>query len=254
MWTCASCGTPVPDGSEACPACGTPRQGGIVPRAYTAPQPDGNPVPEARRGEATSHDTALVLRPGWSRDLGVIRIDTPSCVLGREGDLRPELFSPSVSRQHVEIACADGTWTVTQLGTTNPSWVIGPTGSTQLAPGMTCPVHDGERLRLANQTFFVSVEARPASPATCDACVATSPAELDPPATAAPEPDDAPQDLVEGWFVTCPHCRTTFRLDGPEARMRSGCPVCTDAMDRRAVRRLAPQWTSVPEGSFEDVR
>ena len=248
MWTCTSCGMPVADDAEACPACGAPRSvDPVATRVFTPPVPGGHTAqnPEQRtlattpsREDDEACDSMLVLRPSWTRAEGEIRIDVPFCVLGREGDYRAELFSPRVSRQQVELSYMDGTWTATQLGTTNLSWVWSKeTGSRPLNPGESGTLHDGDRLRLADQTFFVRIE------------------QVEHVAPAADDDSAAPvQDLVEGWFVTCPRCGTIFRRSGQDDRQREGCTVCTDSGDKREIRKVIPRHDALPVGAFIDVR
>ena len=149
-----------------------------------------------------------------------------------------------MGRQQVELAFSDGTWKVTQVGTTNPSWIITREGSVKLAVGMEYVLHGGERLRLADQTFIVSIEE-------------VAPAE---PTEGAPTPQEAApaedrredESLVEGWFVYCKHCDTTFRVGGPDDKR--ACTVCVDSQKRKLLRRVTPVFESLAQGTFVDVR
>jgi len=207
---------------------------------------------EAEQARAEqSCDTVLVLTE--SRSGEKIRIDSLSCVLGREGDYRPELFSDRVSREQIEINNVDGTWTVCHIGNTNPSGLISRTERINMAYGIEYPLHGGERLRLANQTFLVRIEnLAPAEESPSIANAVSAQAE---PSQPMPSQSTQPADdnTVEGWFITCGRCGSVFMVEGAETRL-SECPRCIDVMDKREIRRSVPAFGRKNRSSIIDVR
>ena len=219
MWICPIDGMQNDDSVEICPFCGSPK-----------PQ-------ETEAGETTGccspcGKSVLVLtdvRTGTR-----IEIDRDGDV-GREGDFNPDAFNGGVSRKHLLVACHEGTWTIRFVGQ-NASSVFAQGQQTDLRPGMEYPLFGGELLKLARMFFDVAVE----------------PIEPDPDDGPGPDSDETPADLVEGWFVDCPKCGTSFRVADGNQRVRE-CPTCTDRVDKGLVRRITPRQDSRREGSFIDV-
>lgn len=196
----------------------------------------------------SSGDSILVLVEGRSGE--EIRIDAMSCVLGREGDYRPELFSARVSREQLEINHReDGTWTACHIGSTNPSLLISSDGRINMEYGVEYSLHGKERLRLANQTFLVRVE-----PAGLEESAAVT-AEVTPSSEAAATSGGAKEasDLVEGWFVVCNKCGATFQVSKGTSRLDS-CPNCIDVMDKRDIKRVAAVYGRKNRKAIVDVR
>lgn len=195
-----------------------------------------------------SGDSVLVLVEGRSGE--EIRIDAMSCVLGREGDYRPELFSARVSREQLEINHReDGMWTACHIGSTNPSLLISSDGRINMEYGVEYPLHGKERLRLANQTFLVRVE-----PIGSEESAAVT-AEMTPSSETAATSGGAEEasDLVEGWFVVCNKCGATFQVAKGTSRLDS-CPNCIDVMDKRDIKRVAAVYGRKNRKAIVDVR
>ena len=180
MWVCSFCGMELDDSIESCPfGCGTSRADGKGGEAVAADSGvampplsnadvgardygSSNAVPTREndgvepRGRLADHrdlaaaqqaplakdgKSLLVLTEG--RTGKQLRIDSIACVLGREGDYCPELFSEQVSRAHMEISYSDHVWQACHIGT-NPSVLVTPNGRINMETGIAYPLHGVE--------------------------------------------------------------------------------------------------------------
>lgn len=284
MWVCSVCGLELDDSIENCPfGCGTSRmdEGGIK---MTAINPGSNRSSSAgadcglqnpretsmgatrlsvRTDQCEHHEegsvpldednvlaekdgkTLLVLTEGKTGKR--LEIDSIACVLGRDGDYCPEIFSEQVSRIHMEVSHSDEGWRACHVGL-NPSVLVTSTGRINMEPGIEYPLHGGDRIRMANQTFMVNIET-------------------------VEDGDDGPdhsetrwshrqevetsqgtsQDAVECWCVACPKCGTKYRVQNSSDHVRE-CAVCVDPMDKREIRKASPIFGLFREDEFANAR
>lgn len=127
---CRACGATVPDGLF-CDQCSAP----LSDRA-----------PHSRTGKSS----ALRLRRIGGREILVVR---PGSLLGREeGDCAPMLAAlDCVSARHAAIACADGRWTIEDLGSSNGTYV----NDDRLLPGHPHEFRPGDVIDLGTYLFQV---------------------------------------------------------------------------------------------------
>ncbi|MDO4538652.1 MAG: FHA domain-containing protein [Coriobacteriales bacterium] len=223
MWVCPLDSFENGDDDETCAVCGSPRPAASPDLAATiCLRPAPGPHAEKSGGRA------LVLTE--LRSQARVVISDAGGVLGREGDYEPELFAPTVSRQHLIVLRRDGGWVIRHVGQ-NPTVVYTQGEAVKLQKNVSFPLYGGESLKIASMFFDVSLEDvepdEPASePAPEHACEAEEQAR-------------SADDLVEGWFVDCPVCGAAIRVAGPEQRVRQ-CPHCIDPFDRRRVGHLRP--------------
>ena len=280
MWVCSFCGMELDDSIGNCPfGCGTSRADGKEGAADSvvampllsnanvgARDYDPSNVVPARENDsveprgclADNCDLAAAQQAPFAKDgrsLLVLtegrtgkqlRIDSIACVLGREGDYCPELFSEQVSRAHMEISYSDHMWQACHIGT-NPSVLVTPNGRINMEMGIAYPLHGGERIRMANQTFTVAIEvveeAEEVSMHAED--------EQERPAEAESCRNMA-QGTIECWCVTCPKCGTKYHVQDGDDRVRE-CSVCIDFVDRRNIRKVAPVFGQFREEELSDA-
>jgi len=163
---CRSCRAPVEPGDLICPTCNANL---TATRAVMTPGPEPEPPADLRCpdcGASLEPDAVLCtgcLRPvhrqlvveladaGWRYTLG----PGARLLLGRDPATSPAAgaLTPfdSVSRRHAElVAGADGTLTVTDLDSTNGTFVDG----VRLPAGGSRPLPAGSTLRLASTATF----------------------------------------------------------------------------------------------------
>lgn len=105
-----------------------------VPRA-AAPRPAKAPKPEkAPRVKAGPRSLAVVEGPLTGT---VIPLGTADVTIGRAPDSTIVLDDDYASNQHARLTLSNGTWVVTDLGSTNGTWIDRTriTTPTPLAPG-----------------------------------------------------------------------------------------------------------------------
>lgn len=283
MWVCSFCGMELDDSIESCPfGCGTSRADGKGGEAVAADSGvampplsnadvgardygPSNAVPAREndgvepRGRLADHrdpaaaqqaplakngKSLLVLTEG--RTGKQLRIDSIACVLGREGDYCPELFSEQVSRAHMEISYSDHVWQACHIGT-NPSVLVMPNGRINMETGIAYPLHGGERIRMANQTFMVAVEVVEEA----EEASMCAEGEQERPTGAESCRNVAP-GTIECWCVTCPKCGTKYHVQDGDDRVRE-CSVCIDFVDRRNIGRVAPVFGQFREEELSDA-
>lgn len=290
MWICNVCGLELDDSLESCPfGCGskdvvgksekrhdantqnavkeTTKNAATHPVSRCMPEPvavDSNPViAESFVKNQTEQQSAvadidgagtnsiLVLTEG--RTGNRIEIDSLACVLGRDGDYGSELFSEQVSRIHMEISHADGAWRGCHIGL-NPSILVTTSGRITMEHGIEYPLHDGDRLRIANQTFLVGVETKnnaceePGGDIVKDEPLNQETICSDPEAAVANN-----VDMAECWCVLCPKCGAKHQVRGSDDRVAE-CQKCTDPMDRREIRRIKPVFDAFKQEELIDAR
>ena len=283
MWICDVCGMELDDALESCPfGCGPKKAKEInnphverfdekeavlavedkpaEPKLVEATgscttsmrSPDGDVIPEEvakpeikkDSNDAVQMSSRLVLTEG--RTGARIDIDSLACVLGREGDYKPEIFSQQVSRLHMEIRQSGGIWKGSHIGL-NPSVLVTSNGRINMEDGIDYPLHDGDRLRMANQIFLVNIEemeehevneGENTDAASCFDCENT---------------DANTDDLLECWCVICPKCGAKYQVENGDSQV-SECQKCTDSMDRREIRRITPTFGSFVKEELIDAR
>lgn len=175
-----------------------------------------------------------------------LEIDSVACVLGREGDFSPELFSEQVSRIHLEISRKEGVWCGCHVGL-NPSVLVTTTGRINMEHGIEYSLHNGDRLRIANQTFLIEVKEKEVEreDEAGDAFILDSSNEV--------AEDSHDDDTLECWCVICPKCGAKHHVDNENDRVGS-CQKCTDLMDRRGIKRVAPIFGAFKRSELIYVR
>jgi hypothetical protein len=180
-----------------------------------------------------------------------ICVETPRCILGREGDIANDIFTPEVSRQHMQLDFSNGIWKATHLGS-NPSVLFEGNTRIPLPRGIAVPIQDGDMILMANQRFTIKIEVpqQPTTAKTSDASTASGTTggqdvqNLD----ASPDPN-----LVEGWFITCRKCGKVFQVADGGSRIGQ-CPDCIDIMDKMDIATVSAVHGFKRKGEFEDVR
>lgn len=287
MWVCSVCGLELDDGLESCPfGCGPrgtvpkgekrddanaqkaagkasesaatyPMLGGISESIAAGSKPkDVIPLSESRTNQQSGAvvvdaDSILVLTEG--RTGNRIEIESLACVLGRDGDYGSELFSEQVSRVHMEISHADGGWKGCHVGL-NPSVLVTPSGRINMEHGIEYPLHNGDRPRIANQTFMVGIETKEKTSeelgeyAVEDERLGSETSCSNPRAGVASN-----DDMTECWCVSCPKCGAKHQVRGADDQLAE-CRKCTDPMDRREIRRITPAFGSFKREELIDAR
>lgn len=263
MWVCEICGFELDDSLKSCPfGCGAReakperdsettssevteiesteisssirrlrKDAGDAETFDAAPLSDSQNrhQPNASIGEDCIGST-LILTEGITGSQ--LEIDCVACVLGREGDYSPEIFSEQVSRAHLEIRREENAWLACHVGL-NSSVLVTSSGRTNMAHDIEYPLHDGDRLHMADQTFTVKVQAKEV--------------EAERQATDTPAHENVTErtesqqngDSTECWCIVCPKCGAKHKVKNESARL-SSCHNCTDPMDRREIRRSIP--------------
>ena len=283
MWVCNVCGLELDDSIESCPfGCGTSKMNvdGIgtatTTRSSNSPslhdadhglrdfgepsmgavrlnasaerreRRDGNGVLSDKGDAPAGRDgkTLLVLTEGKTGKR--IEIDSVACVLGRDGDYCPEIFSEQVSRIHMEVSHSDEGWRACHVGL-NPSVLVTPTGRMNMETGIEYPLHDGERIRMANQTFMVNIETIEEGDGGSAHLETAQDRKLESEDSLGADPD-----TVECWCVACPKCGTKYRVQDDSDRVRE-CTVCVDPMDKRDIRKVDPVFGSFREDELTNA-
>ena len=120
---------------------------------------DAEHTPAARvdatlRADDGSTPPAALVAAGGSR----VALAAGRCVLGRQPGCTVVVDDPKVSRRHAEIVGTPGGYVLSDLGSTNGSYVNDELTSTRL-------LADGDRLTLGSTTWTFSLEALPDGPA-----------------------------------------------------------------------------------------
>lgn len=245
MWTCLECDAVNDDEFPECAFCGAEKTPDASMHEATSPVSPISPVTAPHAPEGGSGPTNLVLVEARTKKRVVI--DHAPCVLGRMGDCCNELFSPQVSRHHLEVTRRDGTWSIAHCGS-NPTTVFAKGTRTPLREGMAYPLAGGEMLRIADMTFTVELE-------TC----AVEEAELEPTGVKTLEEHtvdaDVDPSVTEGWFIDCPKggCGRSFLVAGSDCRLAE-CPTCVDALDKRRIARVKPVYGKRSNDVIVDLR
>lgn len=282
MWVCETCGLELDDSIETCPfGCGSKGSNSNAPektREVRIDEAKGvdiddassstllyisneagaeddkacNFMPHASKQDihqldvfadgCTSNSVLLLTEGKTGRQL---EIDSMACVLGREGDFSPELFSDQVSRTHLEISRKEGAWYGCHIGL-NPSVLVTTSGRINMEHGIEYPLHNGDRLRMANQTFLIEVKEKEAE---CED-EADNTFGLDSSSELAE--DAHAGDTLECWCVICPKCGAKHHVDNESNQVES-CQKCTDLMDRREIKRVAPIFGTFKRSELIDV-
>ncbi len=174
---CPTCGAGIPEGVNVCPDCGceltsvqgaqaappspptTPSESASVPPVEAPPV-----APVAPPAPTPTYTARLLLVRGGSPTGDVFSI-SGRVIIGKfdpstgpvDIDLGHLPESGYVSRRHAEIYCdATGQWFVTDLGSTNGTY-IKPSGNPQfqkLPENQPTPINDGDEVAFANARFI----------------------------------------------------------------------------------------------------
>lgn len=260
MPVCKACQFYEPaDDAKSCPLCGAPFDnaadaGTVVFAGVHSPEGvaaasasavDSAPMVDKAQDDEPheeEHDTKLILTEGKTGE--AIVIDSPSCVLGREGDYRPELFSNKVSRSHLEIDYFDGVWRACHISQTNATVLISREGRFEMEYGLQYPLHGGERLRIADQVFSVRVEKIQQVKHVQEEHVDVQEAPIEPESSSA---------RSVGWLITCRKCGTVHLVSSEDTRLDE-CHHCLDSLDKRDIRKMPPVFGEYDDQAVIDVR
>ena len=91
---------------------------------------------------------ALVASDGTAFDLPIA---TPTLSIGRAPDNAIMLSDVGVSSRHARLNWRGDTWHLTDLGSTNGTWI----GARQLEPNAPAPLREGDTVRLGRLEFRV---------------------------------------------------------------------------------------------------
>ena len=170
MIQCPECRNMIPDDSafcdqcgkelKWCPECKRPKRGTECPVCGSdlipgrkwleggagAPAGVGAPASDAVQGTAAYASAASALvGNGW-------RLTLQPGQFGRAGGIWPELGTcPYVSGRHGTISGDAGNWNITDIGSTNGTFVDG----VRLQTGVATPLKKGARVRIATLDFTV---------------------------------------------------------------------------------------------------
>lgn len=186
---CANCGAPKVPGERFCEVCGLDFDTGKLPQA---PTPAAAPAAAATKptGAAAPLPPPIgwvaVVQPErdwWEHNAGAggvadgvpfpdpapdpkrVELRSRTVVIGRaSGSTMPDVDCGSadtgVSRRHVQVALADdGSWTITDLGSTNGTFLEG--SDERLNPQAETPLPPATRIRIGAYTVISLEEAAP---------------------------------------------------------------------------------------------
>ncbi|WP_080800202.1 FHA domain-containing protein [Arabiibacter massiliensis] len=259
MWICSNCGMANEDAFDVCPACaaGTSQAGERAHDASPTPLPDSPRSVDAESfvdGRASqSAGDLLVLEEVRTRT--EIEIGGSGGFLGREGDYKNDLFSPKVSRLHLEVRKEQAGWSITPMNTVNSTYVYKNGESAELVEGVPHPLYGGETVRMADMTFRVSLKSGAEGEEGVSEVSPEAAREESLPASAE-EPQAIRDDgQIEGWFIDCPPggCGWSFQVAGEAAHL-SECPRCADAFDKRKIAQVKPCYGKRDRRVVDDVR
>jgi adenylate cyclase len=110
---------------------------------------------DTRPWQADADDGAALLRWVDANGTSHERELADALTIGRHADnLLPLVGDPAISRHHARLdRVADGTWTITDLGSANGTVFNGQ----RLAPQLPTPLHDGDQIAIGQTRFTVSV-------------------------------------------------------------------------------------------------
>ena len=147
---CPACGTPVQPGEAFCPECGTRLAEQPKMRTDTVPQQAivaadrVDPAP-AKNQTVLLEDEPVMPRATLTLGDSVYDIDKARFAIGRDaGDLI--IAGDHVSHEHCEITFTNGTFCVTDLKSSNHTYVNG----TMIAPYEPKALADGDAIRFAD--------------------------------------------------------------------------------------------------------
>jgi hypothetical protein len=157
-------GTGVADLPQPAPAAGTPAE---PARPEPLPETSTRAIPVQRPADAThlvAVADATVLTRTRTPSLGLASADgahaydveAPHGVLGRGDQCAVRLDDRAVSRRHARVEHRDGRWYVSDLGSSNGTYV----GTDLLAVGEVRELRDGDELRLSPDTPQLVVTIR----------------------------------------------------------------------------------------------
>jgi pSer/pThr/pTyr-binding forkhead associated (FHA) protein len=150
----------APPSAPAAPAAPPPE---ATPTPPPPPAPTPPPATPGAAGRAAPGPTRMVARPSVpvarltvvaGQDAGrSFELTASQMVAGRDPAEQIVLDDDTVSRRHARFARTGTAWTVTDLGSTNGSFV----GGRRLDPGVETPLADGDRVRLGDVEMEVAV-------------------------------------------------------------------------------------------------
>lgn len=258
MWICSKCGVTNEDAFSVCVFCatGTPQAESMrdVPPTPLPDSPrsvDAEPFVDGRT--AQSAGDILVFEEARTRTR--IEIGGSGGFLGREGDYNNDLFSPEVSRLHLEVRKESAGWSIIPMDTPNPTHVFTRNVRAELVEGVPYPLYGGETVRMANMTFRVSLKGEVEEGKDASGGIADVDQEGPLPASAEESQASRDDGQVEGWFIDCPPggCGWSFLVADGSARL-SECPRCVDAFDKRKIAHVKPSYGKRDRRVVDDVR
>ncbi len=132
-------------------------QEGIASEGFSSPQ--GDPSGQGISGASCDIGQLILKRSGAETDI-VFPINPPA-IIGRfdpsvgpiDVDLAPLPEGSYVSRKHAKLTCDDGVWKVTDLGSSNGTFVLN--GDFERVE--ESEIHDGQELAFGNARFMFRV-------------------------------------------------------------------------------------------------
>lgn len=200
------CGFANNENAEQCVACG-------APLGTSCPEP--------------SAKTLTLFQENGSNH-AVITIPAPGGIIGRAGDFAPEVFSERVSGIHANISASDACWEIEHLGR-NRSAILRAGEWIELPKGRKVGLLDGDRLRLADMLFRVSLSSSTIEEGMCTAESECGCAE-----------EEAHDGAAAKWVVICPVCGSVYEVENELSRIET-CQNCADALDRRKIASARAQ-------------
>jgi predicted Zn finger-like uncharacterized protein len=156
------------------------------------------------------------------RDRTEILVPPPGGAIGRDGDFGSEHFTMKVSRVQLmlDVDECGSAWLARLVGRAD-TFIGSGCNSIQMQQHETYPLFGGETLRIGDMVFQVNMRA--AKPEGGDSDHESHPHE----------------DVLEGWLITCPSCKTVYVVDSEDSRIDE-CEVCQLTSRRKQVAERSP--------------
>lgn len=145
--------------------------------------------PDAEHNTAVrARDQLILSQPGQTSEAVVLA--KPIVTIGRSDDNDVVLTGSNVSRHHVRLERRSGTWTITDLGSTNGTFLAGR----RLPPDRPKTWHSGDRVRIGKVELVLKEARKADAPAQDEADTPPRPA---PPLPPPPRFTSAPVEQIE---------------------------------------------------------
>ena len=143
MW-CPECKRPKPNRGRECPVCGSDLLPGRKYLAGDLPRQQASPMPQGTATPNPPGPTKMVGN-GWTLPLREGQF-------GRTSGIYPEFASCKyISGSHGKLMRSGSNWMIVDNGSTNGTYINGK----KLTPGVSAPLHVGDKLIIATLEFDI---------------------------------------------------------------------------------------------------